>query len=283
MGVFANRPWGRYLGYMSRVTLTDAQWERLRPLLPPQKPRTGRPAKDHRRILAGILWIARTGAPWRDLPPRFGPWQTVATRFYRWHAAGIWDALLAALQRHADVAGELDWSVYFVDGTTIRAHQHAAGARSGDPEAEALGRGRGGFSTKVHLRVESGGRPMTLLLTLGQRHEASVFEALMAQGTVKRTGSGRPRLRPRRVVGDKGYSSGKIRRYARRRRIAVTIPRKRNERRRGPFDRAAYRARNRVERLIGRCKQFRRLATRYEKRGEHYRAMWVIAAILLWL
>ena len=268
---------------MSRAALTDAQWERLRPLLPPQKPRTGRPAKDHRLVLDGILWIARTGAPWRDLPPCFGPWQTVATRFYRWRVAGIWDALLAALQQRADAAGRLDWGVHFVDGTTIRAHQHAAGARGGDPEAEALGRGRGGFSTKVHLRAEGGGKPMTLVLTPGQRHEASVFEQVMTQGAVKRAGRGRPKLRPRRVVGDKGYSSGAIRRYARRHGIGVTIPRKRNERRRGPFDRAAYRARNRVERLIGRCKQFRRLATRYEKRAENYRAMWVIAAILLWL
>ena len=124
---------------MSRATLTDAQWERLRPLLPPQKPRTGRPAKDHRLVLDGILWIARTGAPWRDLPPRFGPWQTVATRFYRWHAAGIWDALLAELQRQTDAAGCIDWGVHYVDGTTIRAHQHAAGARGGDPEADSAG------------------------------------------------------------------------------------------------------------------------------------------------
>ena len=124
---------------------------------------------------------------------------------------------------------------------------------------------------------------MTLLLTPGQQHEAGAFEQLMGQGAVKRAGRGRPRLRPRRVVGDKGYSSGRIRRYARARGMRVTIPRKRNERRRGPFDRAAYCGRNRVERLINRCKQFRRLATRYEKRAENYRAMWVIAAVLLWL
>jgi transposase len=268
---------------MSRATLTDAQWERLRPLLPPQKPRTGRPAKDHRLVLDGILWIMRTGAPWRDLPPRFGPWQTVATRFYRWRATGIWDALLVALQQAADVLGRLDWGIHYVDGTTVRAHQHAAGARGGEPETEALGRGRGGFSTKVHLRAEGNGKPLALVLTPGQQHEASVFERLMAQGAVKRPGRGRPRLRPRRVVGDKGYSSGAIRRYARQHGMRVTIPRKRNERRRGPFDRAAYRGRNRVERLIGRCKQFRRLATRYEKRAENYRAMWVLAALLLWL
>jgi transposase len=105
----------------------------------------------------------------------------------------------------------------------------------------------------------------------------------MDQGAVRRTGRGRPKLRPKRVVGDKGYSSRAIRRFARRRGIRVTIPRKSNERRHGPFDRVAYRLRNVVERLIGRCKQFRRLATRYEKRAENYRAMWVVASILLWL
>jgi transposase len=110
-----------------------------------------------------------------------------------------------------------------------------------------------------------------------------VFEQLMEQGAVKRRGCGRPKLRPKRVVGDKGYSSGKRRTYLRRRGIRYTIPRKKNEHRTGPFDRAIYRARNRVERLINRLKQFRRLATRYEKRGTNYHAIWVIAAILLWL
>jgi transposase len=268
---------------MNRGELTDRQWERLRPLLPPQKAWTGRPAKDHRLVLNGILWIDRTGAPWRDLPERYGPWQTIASRFYRWREAGIWDRILAAVQQLADAEGRLDWDIHYVDGTTVRAHQHAAGARGGDAATEALGRGRGGFSTKVHLRAEGGGKLLALLLTPGQRHEATAFEALMEQGAVRRAGRGRPRRRPRRVVGDKGYSSRAIRRYARRHGISATIPRKRNERRYGPFDRAAYRARNRVERLINRCKQFRRLATRYEKRAENYRAMWVIAAIILWL
>ncbi len=105
----------------------------------------------------------------------------------------------------------------------------------------------------------------------------------MEQGAVKRPGRGRPRLRPKRIVGDKGYSSGKIRAYLRRRGIRITIPRRTNERRTGPFNRALYRARNRVERLINRLKQWRRLATRYEKRAAYHQAMWVIAATLLWL
>ena len=105
----------------------------------------------------------------------------------------------------------------------------------------------------------------------------------MTRGAVKRAGRGRPRTGPERVRGDKGYSSGKIRAYLRRRGIGYTIPRKSNERRNGPFNRALYRMRNLVERAINRLKQFRRIATRYEKKAENHLAMLHIASILLWL
>ncbi len=124
---------------------------------------------------------------------------------------------------------------------------------------------------------------MTVVLTPGQVPEAPVFPRLLAQGVVRRPGRGRPRVRPKRVAGDKSYSSRSIRQGCRRRGIRITIPRKANERRSGPFDRALYRLRHRVENLIARCKQFRSLATRYDKRADSYRTLWIIAAILLWL
>ena len=112
-----------------RHELTDAEWARLQPLVPPRKP--GAPRKDDRLVINGILWKLATGAPWRDLPERYGPWQSVYTRFRRWTVAGVWDQIFAAVQRQADVAGQLDWEVHFVDGTVVRAHQHAAGAKGG--------------------------------------------------------------------------------------------------------------------------------------------------------
>ena len=121
---------------IQRHDLTDEQWERLHRLLP--KAQRGPQPRELRRDVNGILWILRTGAPWRDLPPCYGAWQTVASRFYRWRKAEVWDAVLAELQRRGDAAGQLDWSAHFVDGTVIRAHQHAAGAR----------RGKGGGSSK---------------------------------------------------------------------------------------------------------------------------------------
>jgi transposase len=117
---------------MERHELSEAQWERLAPLLPPQRRSgRGRPAKDHRLIVNAILWRLATGVPWRDLPARYGPWRTVYSRFRRWQQAGVWERVLAALHAEADAAGGLDWSLHFLDGTTVRAHQHAAGAKKG--------------------------------------------------------------------------------------------------------------------------------------------------------
>jgi transposase len=114
-----------------RHELTDAEWGRLAPLLPPARPPTGRPNKAHRLVVNAILWKLRTGAPWRDLPERYGPWESVYTRFRRWRLAGVWDRALAAIQAEGDAEGKLDWSIHFMDGTVIRAHQHAAGAKGG--------------------------------------------------------------------------------------------------------------------------------------------------------
>ena len=150
-------------------------------------------------------------------------------------------------------------------------------------EGEALGRSQGGFSTKLHLRAEGNGRPITAVLTGGERHEQTALERLLDQGAIRRPGRGRPLLRPLKVAGDKAYSSPTARRRLQRRGITPVIPTKSNERRNPRFDRAAYRQRNRIERLINRLKQSRRIATRYEKRAVNYHAMVTIGMIKLWL
>src|SRR4051794_12602817 len=153
-----------------RYELTDAQWARLEPLLPPEKPWTGRPNDDHRQILNGILWVLNSGAPWRDLPRRYGPVGPVSSRFYRWRRAGVWHRVLEALQALADAEGRVGWELHFLDSTVVRAHQHAAGARKAgrEPGDEALGRSRGGFTTKIHVRCEGYGKPVTFALTGGR-------------------------------------------------------------------------------------------------------------------
>lgn len=137
------------------------------------------------------------------------------------------------------------------------------------------------MSTKIHLRVDGKGQIITFLLTPGQQHEISVAEELMKQGAIKQR-NGRIRLCPKRIVADKGYTSKKFRKHLRKRGIRYTIPRRSNEKHKGSFDKNIYRERNKVERLFSRLKEFRRIATRYEKRASNYAAMLTIAAIFLW-
>jgi len=132
-----------------RHELTDAQWERLVPLLPPQRPHTGRPANDHRTVLNGIVWMLRTGAPWRDLPERYGSWKTVASRFRRWREAGVWDQILRTLQAEAAHDGTLDDTLAIIDGTSIRAHHQAAGAKKGEPKSNSGGVGVAGAANST--------------------------------------------------------------------------------------------------------------------------------------
>lgn len=109
-----------------RYELTHDEWNRIQDLLPPEtKGKQGRPPKDSRMILNGIIWIARSGAPWRDLPERYGPWETVYSRFRKWVEDGILDNIFRVLSLDAEV-GEL-----FLDGSIVQAHQNSAGAKKG--------------------------------------------------------------------------------------------------------------------------------------------------------
>lgn len=113
---------------MKRHALTDEQWLLVEPFLRRKKARTGRPAKDARLMLDGIFWVLGTGAPWRDLPERFGPWQTVYDRFAKWRKKGVFLQIVEALQVKLDEKGLIDWELWCVDGASVRAARAAAGA-----------------------------------------------------------------------------------------------------------------------------------------------------------
>lgn len=112
---------------MKRHELTDEEWDRIRDLMPVGGGR-GKPWKDHRLMISGMLWILCTGAPWRDLPSHFGPWKTVYERFRRWSAEGLWDKILERLKRKPRQGYPVDWTLICIDGSSIRAHRCAAGA-----------------------------------------------------------------------------------------------------------------------------------------------------------
>ena len=160
------------------------------------------------------------------------------------------------------------------------------------PPDEGLGRSRGGLTSKVHLACDGKGRPLSIVITLGQRHDSTQLAPLLDGIRVPRPGRrGRPRTRPDRLIADKGYSCPRRRQLLRRRQIPHTTPERRDQRaqratrpgRPLAFDKVTYARRNVVERCINRFKQWRGLATRYEKRAANYRALVVLAAIVIWL
>ncbi|MFH8717307.1 IS5 family transposase [Streptomyces zaomyceticus] len=280
-----------------RWVITDAMWDRIEPLMPAD-PVRGRRWADHRRTLEAIVWKYRTGSPWRDLPDELGSFQTAHKRLLRWAVDGTWERILAALLAAADGADDIGWTVS-VDSTICRAHQHAAGARKKgapdrvEPDDHALGRSRGGLSTKVHLVSDSHARPLALRVSAGQAGDAPAFEVVMASIRVPRSGPGRPRTRPDAVLADRAYSSRAIREHLRRRGIRAVIPQPADQvghrLRRGRaggrppgFDAEVYKQRNAVERCINRLKQWRGLAMRTDKLAVAYQAALHLAAILMW-
>src|SRR5262245_17301794 len=130
-----------------RYELSDSEWARLRPLLPAMTPQRGGRWRDHRQVRNGILFRTRTGVPWRDLPERYGPWQTVYKRFARWEQDGTWARIEAHSRTQADGAGQLDWDAQ-IDSTVVRAHQHAAGARKGAGRQARTAAGGAGTVTR---------------------------------------------------------------------------------------------------------------------------------------
>ncbi|WP_197426461.1 IS5 family transposase [Microbacterium sp. PAMC 28756] len=274
---------------MSRTELlTDAQWELIAPLMPSSQGRRGRPFADHRTVVEGIIYRYRTGIAWRDLPGCFGPWQTVWKRHRRFSGDGTWDKIHSVLLAHADAAGLIDWEVS-VDSTINRAHQHATNLPRDtggpdefytnlriEPPDHAIGRSRGGLSTKIHHLCDGNMRPLVMLLGPGQGGDSPMFEHVMNALRVPRLGGGRPRTRPDRALGDKAYSSRANRKLLRRRGIQAVIPERddqiANRKRRGAkggrpvtYDTEAYKRRNVVERGFNIFKQWRALATRYDK------------------
>ena len=249
---------------MDRLVLSDAAWERMALLIigrPDQKGSTGR---DNRMFVEGVLWIVRTGSPWRDLPEMFGEWNSVFRRFSRWSRKGVWWRIFEAM------SDDPDFEYLIVDSTIVRSPARGRCSKRGS-EDQAIGRSRGGLSTKIHLAVRGLGCPVRFALTAGQKGDAPQADALI-EG-----------LPAEVVMADAAYDSDRLRQAIAQKGAMAVIPNNPSRARKYPLDKHLYAQRHLIECCFSKLKQFRRVATRFEKTARNYRAVVTIAAIVLWL
>jgi len=251
---------------MNRNGLRDDQFARIENLLPGRPGYVGRDSvKGNRLFVDSVIWKFRTGVPWRDLPAEFGAWKNIHTRFSRWATQGVWENLFKAL------VDDPDNEYAMIDATIVRAHQHSAGARKKTGVNQAIGRSRGGLTTKIHMIVDALGNPLAFNLTGGQAHDITQAETLTAQ------------VDPESVLADKGYDADSYIASLEVRAIKPVIPPKANRKIKRDCDFALYRERNLVERFFQFIKQFRAIATRYEKTARNFLAGLNLVCALAWL
>lgn len=248
---------------MSRHDITNEKWARIERLLPGRPGQHGGVATNNRRFLNAILYVAKTGIAWRDLPSEYGKWDTAYHRYNEWCRKGRWRAIFDALQDP-----DLEWLL--IDSTVIRAHPHAAGMNTGGAD-EDLGRSRGGFGTKIHAAFDAPGNPVAVHLSPGQDADITHAGAVLGDRA------------PGAVIADRGYDSDAFVGTVIGRGSEPVIPPTKNRKYPRPYDRALYRERNKAERGFNLFKQFRRVATRYEKRSRNFLGMVLLAGIMILL
>lgn len=247
---------------MKRHELTDAQWKLVETLVPTG---AGRPAKrGDRNFVNAVVWVAKTGAPWRDLPERFGPWKSIFNRFSNWCKLGLWEAIFTSLAFTDDDVAAL------MDGTVVRAHQDSSGG-DGGPKKNCIGRSRGGCSTKIHAVTDSHRMPLRLILSQGQDHDVTQAEALLDAVTATN------------VVADSAYDSNSFRAAVEKKAKKLVVMPHPNRKNPPSLNKPLYAIRFNVERFFHDLKRFRRLASRYEKTARNYLGMAHVACSLLWV
>jgi transposase len=252
---------------MERVYLQNNEWIKILAFLRTcQGIYVGSEAKC-RRFLNGVLWVMRSGAQWRLLPASYGKWNSVYKRFARWCDKGLWTQML---EHFAD---DPDMENLMIDSTLVRAHPCAAGAPAarGGQASQALGRSRGGFTTKIPISVDAQGNPLRLRLSAGQRHDITQASAL-TDG-----------FKYEHLLADGSYDADDFIDLIQVQHAVPVIPSRTNRRLPRDLDRQLYRERHRIECFINTIKHYRRIFSRFDKLDTRYLGFLAFVAALLWL
>ena len=247
---------------METPFISRTKFNRIRKFLPARKHKN---SLDDRVVISAILYIARHGLAWRQLPGIFGNWASVYSKFRRWSKAGIIKKIFEELARKLPKR-----SVAMVDSTFIKAQRAAASLRA-DNQPRALGRSRGGITTKIHLLCNERCQPMDFMLTGGEVADIKIAPLLVARNKMKW------------LLADKAYDSWAFRSQLTSRRIKPCIPAKSNRKCPEEHDRAMYRKRHKIENLFGRLKDWKGIAFRANRCAHTFHSFVALALIVLFL
>ncbi len=247
---------------MTRLMLTDELWSKLRAIMRQHgiyhKPKL-------RKIVEGILYRMRVGCPWRDLPSKFGFWNSIYQQFNRWSSKNKLMKIFKSLVDDPD----LEWE--FIDGSIVKAHQHSTGAAS--DEDEAIGKSVAGNTTKIHMTVDAHGLPIDFEITGGEVHDVKIAPEFFSKLPSADY-----------MIADKAYDSEELRDLIRSKSSIPVIPRKHNSKTgNDDIDWALYKYRHLIENVFARLKHFRAIATRYDKLKRNFASMVALACGYLWL
>ncbi|WP_420093890.1 IS5 family transposase [Comamonas testosteroni] len=245
-----------------RYVLTDEQWARMSPLCLGKIGDRGRSGSNNRLFLEAVLWVARTGSPWRDLPPEFGKWNTVFKRFRDWVKADVFQKLFDA------VSDQPDMEYVMVDATIVRVHRHGQGAKGG-PASQAIGRSRGGLTTKILALTDALGNLIRFVLLPGQRHDLQGVEQLL-EGIDLRT-----------LLADKAFDADWLKQHLLAQGCQVVIAQKANRRAPLQIDIEVYKWRHLIENFFCKLKEFKRIAMRSDKTDSSFAAVITLASAVI--
>ena len=224
-------------------------------------------AKDEKKtrlFIEAIWYVMRTGCQWRLLPTIYGGWRAIHMRFKSWSDKGVWQYLFEGLQDVPDMEGII------IDGTIIRAHACSSGYKKDSQVKEALGRSKGGFTTKIHALVDALGNPLKFILTPGQRNEITQAEELLQN------------VRNTMVIADKGYDSNTLILNLEKQKCVTVIPPKKNRKVQREYDKHIYKERHLIECFFGKIKHFRRIFARFDKTASVFLSFLHFAGALIW-
>ena len=245
--------------------IKENEWEHLHRFLEGVKGLHTSAEPNLRQFIEAVWFMARGGCQWRLLPREYGSWRAVHRRFKRWSDQGIWRNLLSFLSK------DFDGESVMIDATIVRAHPCAAGFEKESQDQEALGRSKGGFTTKIHAVVDALGQALRLTLTAGQRHDITQASSLL-EG-----------FENTNVIADKGYDSNAFIEQLNTQNCQPVIPPRSNRKTPRDYDAHLYKERHLIECFFNKIKHFRRVFSRFDKSASAYLAFLQFVSALLWL